>query len=62
VDLVIEKPLWIHHHSIPAFIPLERIAAEHLQTDVQRFLFSLCEHLNAYSGRKYQADRLQVLV
>ncbi|XP_073905395.1 centromere protein O isoform X2 [Castor canadensis] len=59
VDLVIEKPLWIHHHSIPAFIPLERIAAEHLQTDVQRFLFSLCEHLNAYSGRKYQADRLQ---
>ncbi|XP_048209266.1 centromere protein O isoform X2 [Perognathus longimembris pacificus] len=59
VDLVIEKPLWIHHHSVPAFIPLEKIAAQFLQTDVQRFLFTLSEYLNAYSGRKYQADRLQ---
>lgn len=59
VDLVIQKPLRIHHHSVPVFIPLEEIAAKYLQTDVQHFLFSLCEHLNAYSGRKYQADRLQ---
>ncbi|XP_004627611.1 centromere protein O [Octodon degus] len=59
VDLVIQKPLWIHHHSIPVFIPLEKIAAKYLQTDIQHFLFSLCECLNAYSGRKYQADRLQ---
>ncbi|XP_063087590.1 centromere protein O isoform X2 [Cavia porcellus] len=59
VDLVIEKPLRIHHHSIPVFIPLEKIAAKYLQTDLQHFLFSLCEALNAYSGRKYQADRLQ---
>ncbi|XP_069881239.1 centromere protein O [Dipodomys merriami] len=59
VDLVIQKPLWIHHHSVPAFIPLERIAAQLLQTDIQHFLFTLSEYLNAYSGRKYQADRLQ---
>ncbi|KAM6180359.1 centromere protein O [Erethizon dorsatum] len=59
VDLVIQKPLRIHHHSIPVFIPLEKIAAKYLQTDIQHFLFSLCETLNAYSGRKYQADRLQ---
>ncbi|XP_024408287.2 centromere protein O [Desmodus rotundus] len=59
VDLVIQKPLRIHHHSIPVFIPLEEIAAKYLQTNIQHFLFSLCEHLNAYSGRKYQADRLQ---
>ncbi|KAM5319921.1 centromere protein O isoform 1-T3 [Glossophaga mutica] len=59
VDLVIQKPLQIHHHSIPVFIPLEEIAAKYLQTNIQHFLFSLCEHLNAYSGRKYQADRLQ---
>ncbi|KAM4866690.1 centromere protein O isoform 1-T2 [Thomomys bottae] len=59
VDLVIEKPLWIHHHSVPAFIPLEKIAAQFLQTDIQRFLFTLSDYLNAYSGRKYQADRLQ---
>lgn len=59
VDLVIQRPLWIHHHSVPVFIPLEKIAAKYLQTDIQRFLFSLCESLNAYAGRKYQADRLQ---
>lgn len=58
VDLVIEKPLRIHHHSIP----LEKIARAYLQTDIQRFLFSLCEYLNAYSGRKYQTDQLEVFV
>ncbi|XP_019503036.1 PREDICTED: centromere protein O [Hipposideros armiger] len=59
VDLVIQKPLRIHHHSIPVFIPLEEISTKYLQTDIQHFLFSLCEYLNAYAGRKYQADRLQ---
>ncbi|XP_037668623.1 centromere protein O [Choloepus didactylus] len=59
VDLVIQKPLRIESHSVPIFIPLEEIAAKYLQTDIQHFLFSLCEYLNAYSGRKYQADRLQ---
>lgn len=59
VDLVIQKPLKIHHHSIPVFIPLEDLSAKYLQTDIQHFLFSLCEYLNAYAGRKYQADRLQ---
>ncbi|CAH6786875.1 centromere protein O [Phodopus roborovskii] len=59
VDFVIEKPLRIHHHSIPVFIPLEKIATAYLQTDIQRFLFSLWEYLNAYSGRKYQMDLLE---
>ncbi|XP_012507992.1 PREDICTED: centromere protein O [Propithecus coquereli] len=59
VDLVIQKPLQIHHHSVPVFIPLEEIAAKYLQTDIQHFLFTLCEYLSAYSGRKYQADQLQ---
>ncbi|XP_056669107.1 centromere protein O isoform X3 [Monodelphis domestica] len=59
VDLIIQEPLKIHRHSIPVFIPLEQIAAKYLQSDFQRFMFSLSEHLNAYSGRKYQADQLQ---
>lgn len=59
VDIVIQKPLRIHHHSVPPFIPLEQLSAKYLQTDIQRFLFRLQEFLNAYSGRKYQADRLQ---
>eukprot|EP00069_Balaena_mysticetus_P007320 bmy_05478T0 len=37
----------------------EEISAKYLQTNIQHFLFTLCEYLNAYSGRKYQADRLQ---
>ncbi|XP_060042646.1 centromere protein O isoform X1 [Erinaceus europaeus] len=59
VDLVIQKPLRIHHHSVPVFIPLEELSAKYLQTDIQHFLFSLSEYLNAYSGRRYQADQLQ---
>lgn len=62
VDLIIQKPLRIHHHSIPVFIPLEELSAKFLQTDIQHFLFCLCEYLNAYAGRKYQADQLQVSV
>lgn len=59
VDIVVQKPLRIHHHSVPAFIPLEELSAKYLQTNIRHFLFRLHEYLNAYSGRKYQADRLQ---
>uniref|UniRef100_A0A8C2S9H4 Centromere protein O n=1 Tax=Capra hircus TaxID=9925 RepID=A0A8C2S9H4_CAPHI len=62
VDLVMEKPLWIHHHSVPVFIPLEEISAKYLQTNTQHFRFVLCEYLNTYSGRKHQADRLQTFL
>ncbi|KAF3826407.1 hypothetical protein GH733_008932 [Mirounga leonina] len=41
IDLVIQKPLRIHHHSIPVFIPLEEISAKYLQTNIQHFLFCL---------------------
>lgn len=59
VDIVIQKPLRIHHHSIPAWIPLEALSAKYLQTNIRLFLFRLRELLNAYSRRKYQADQLQ---
>ncbi|XP_068265096.1 centromere protein O isoform X1 [Nyctibius grandis] len=49
----------IHRHSIPIFIPLEQIATKYLQTDIRRFLAVLSDHLNAYVGRRYQADQLQ---
>lgn len=60
VDIVIQKPLRIHHHSVPAWIPLEALSAKYLQTNIRLFLFRLHELLNAYSRRKYQADQLQV--
>ncbi|KAK2510862.1 Cenpo [Columba guinea] len=49
----------IHRHSIPTFIPMEQIAKKYLQTDIRRFLSVLSDHLNAYVGRRYQADQLQ---
>lgn len=59
LDLLIQQPIQIQRHSVPSFIPLEEIAREHLQTDIRRFLSVLSEHLNAYAGRKFQADQLQ---
>ncbi|XP_065487890.1 centromere protein O [Caloenas nicobarica] len=59
LDLLTEPQVRIHHHSIPIFIPLEQIAKKYLQTDIRRFLSVLSDHLNAYVGRRYQADQLQ---
>ncbi|XP_067387398.1 centromere protein O [Emydura macquarii macquarii] len=59
LDLLIQQPVQIRHHSVPIFIPLEQIAKKYLQTDIKRFLAMLSDHLNAYAGRKYQADQLQ---
>ncbi|XP_058020785.1 centromere protein O isoform X2 [Ahaetulla prasina] len=54
LDILIQQPLRIQHHSIPVFIPLEQIAHEHLQKDIKRFLSVLSDHLNAYARRKFQ--------
>ncbi|XP_015668477.1 centromere protein O [Protobothrops mucrosquamatus] len=59
LDILIQKPLQIQHHTIPAFIPLEQIAHEHLQKDIKCFLSVLSDHLNAYARRKFQVDQLQ---
>uniref|UniRef100_A0A8C8S4Z4 Centromere protein O n=1 Tax=Pelusios castaneus TaxID=367368 RepID=A0A8C8S4Z4_9SAUR len=62
LDLLMQQPVQIRRHSVPVFIPLEQIAKKYLQTDIKCFLATLSEHLNAYAGRKYQADQLQVLM
>ncbi|NXP80490.1 CENPO protein, partial [Ramphastos sulfuratus] len=59
LDLLTKPAVRIHRHSVPVFIPLEQIAKRYLQTDIRRFLSILSDHLNAYAGRKYQADQLQ---
>ncbi|KFP21286.1 Centromere protein O, partial [Egretta garzetta] len=59
LDLLTKPEVQIHRHSIPIFIPLEQIAKKYLQTDIRRFLSVLSDHLNAYVGRRYQADQLQ---
>ncbi|XP_030054543.1 centromere protein O [Microcaecilia unicolor] len=59
LKLLVQKPIRISHHSVPPFIPLEQIAKQYLHSDIKRFLSVLFDHLNAYTGRKYQADWLQ---
>ncbi|NXX15965.1 CENPO protein, partial [Podargus strigoides] len=59
LDLLIKPQVEIHRHSVPVFIPLEQLAKKYLQTDIRRFLSVLSDHLNAYVGRRYQADQLQ---
>ncbi|XP_052549304.1 centromere protein O [Tympanuchus pallidicinctus] len=59
VDLLIKPEVKIQRHSVPIFIPLEQIAKKYLQTDIRRFLSVLWEHLNAYVGRRHQADQLE---
>ncbi|NXY79842.1 CENPO protein, partial [Glareola pratincola] len=59
LDLLTKPEVQIYRHSIPIFIPLQQIAKKYLQTDIRRFLSVLSDHLNAYVGRRYQADQLQ---
>lgn len=60
LHLRIKQPVQIQHHTVPAFIPLKQIADEYLQTDIKHFFSVLSDHLNAYVGRKFQAEQLQV--
>ncbi|XP_074009664.1 centromere protein O [Numenius arquata] len=59
LDLLTKPEVQIYRHSLPIFIPLQQIAKKYLQTDIRRFLTVLSDHLNAYVGRRYQADQLQ---
>ncbi|KGL88321.1 Centromere protein O, partial [Charadrius vociferus] len=59
LDLLTKPEVQIYRHSVPIFIPLQQIAKKYLQTDIRRFLSVLSDHLNAYAGRRYQADQLQ---
>ncbi|NXH21147.1 CENPO protein, partial [Bucco capensis] len=59
LELLIQPQVRIHHHSIPIFIPLEQLSKKYLQTNLRSFLALLSHHLNAYVGRRYQADQFQ---
>ncbi|NXS97668.1 CENPO protein, partial [Jacana jacana] len=59
LDLLTKPEVQIYRHSLPIFIPLQQISKKYLQTDIRRFLAVLSDHLNAYVGRRYQADQLQ---
>ncbi|NXA24617.1 CENPO protein, partial [Ibidorhyncha struthersii] len=59
LDLLTKPEVQIYRHSVPVFIPLQQIAKKYLQTDIRRFLSVLYDHLNAYVGRRYQAEQLQ---
>ncbi|NXM21308.1 CENPO protein, partial [Ploceus nigricollis] len=53
------RELRIRRHSIPPFIPLERLSREFLPGKLRHFLGSLFQHLNAFVGRRHQRQQLQ---
>ncbi|KFP87168.1 Centromere protein O, partial [Acanthisitta chloris] len=59
LELCTNPQVQILRHSIPVFIPLEQISKKYLQTDIRRFLSLLSDHLNAYAGRRHQAEQLE---
>ncbi|XP_051667206.1 centromere protein O isoform X2 [Manacus candei] len=59
LELLLRPEVRIQRHSIPAFIPLEQLSRRFLATDLRRFLALLSQHLEGYSGRRFQADQLQ---
>ncbi|OXB60664.1 hypothetical protein ASZ78_001453 [Callipepla squamata] len=59
VDILTKPEVKIQLHSVPVFIPLEQIAKKYLQTDIRHFLSVLSDHLNAYVGRRHQAEQLE---
>ncbi|KAM5126990.1 centromere protein O-like [Mantella aurantiaca] len=49
----------VARHSIPPFIPLAKLAEDHLPADLKTFLRLLYDQLNGYEGRKFQANQME---
>ncbi|NWH99451.1 CENPO protein, partial [Tichodroma muraria] len=49
----------VRRHSIPPFIPLERLARQFLPQQPREFLGILFQHLNAFVGRRHQLEEFQ---
>ncbi|KAG5857242.1 centromere protein O isoform X2 [Anguilla anguilla] len=59
LELDLGHVVQICRHNIPPFIPLEKLAQVHLQTDLMDFLSALSDHLNAFAGRRQQVCLIQ---
>uniref|UniRef100_A0A803W9K9 Centromere protein O n=1 Tax=Ficedula albicollis TaxID=59894 RepID=A0A803W9K9_FICAL len=46
----------LRRHSVPPFIPLERLSQEFLPKDPRQFLAILFQHLNAFVARRHHLD------
>ncbi|NXQ09519.1 CENPO protein, partial [Vidua macroura] len=58
-----ERREWrLGRHSIPPFIPLERLGREFLPGRLRQFLALLLQHLNAFVGRRQQLRRARVRI
>ncbi|KAJ8291175.1 hypothetical protein GJAV_G00022260 [Gymnothorax javanicus] len=62
LELTVSRVVQICRHNIPPFIPLERLAQQHLQTDLTSFLSCLNGHLNAFIGRRQQIRLIQKML
>ncbi|NWI58470.1 CENPO protein, partial [Calyptomena viridis] len=59
LEFLTRPELRIRRHSIPSFIPLEQLSRKFLPRDLRGFLDQLSQHLNAFAGRRFQAEQLQ---
>ncbi|NXD46693.1 CENPO protein, partial [Copsychus sechellarum] len=49
----------VRRHSVPPFIPLERLARQFLPRNPRQFLAILLQHLNAFVARRQQLQEFQ---
>ncbi|XP_053700839.1 centromere protein O [Synchiropus splendidus] len=61
LEMRLQPTLRIQRHNIPPFIPLNSIAEQNMETDMQLFLSILNQHLNAFAGRKQQLKLVKEL-
>lgn len=55
IEMEVKKSVRISRHSIPPFIPVERLAKDtNMHNDIRGFLDTLSRHLNAFAARKQQ--------
>ncbi|NXS31717.1 CENPO protein, partial [Pomatostomus ruficeps] len=59
LELLLRPEFRVRRHSVPAFIPLERLSREFLPGDLRGFLERLFCHLNAFVGRRHQLEQFQ---
>lgn len=62
VEIDVKPTLQIGRHSVPPFIPLDRLAEEtDMQKNIRGFLDTLSLHLNAFAARRQQLKHVKDL-
>lgn len=60
LELVKTQRMAIPQHTIPAFVPVQKLAERYLPDDLQAFLRLISDHLVAFVRRREDLKRAQV--